>query len=32
VTHQIYGHLIPASFDRAALDAAYNASRQQRPQ
>ena len=33
VTHQIYGHLIPASFDRAstALDAAYQASRGQQP-
>jgi len=32
VTHQIYGHLIPSSFDRArtALDAAYQASRQER--
>jgi integrase len=29
VTHQIYGHLVPSSFDRAstALDAAYNESR-----
>jgi hypothetical protein len=29
VTHQIYGHLVPSSFDRArtALDAAYQASR-----
>ena len=33
VTHQIYGHLVPASFDRArtALDAAYQTSRRQRP-
>ena len=32
VTHQIYGHLVPSSFDRArtALDAAYQASRQER--
>jgi integrase len=32
VTHQIYGHLIPSSFDRArtALDTAYQASRRQR--
>ena len=32
VTHQIYGHLIPSSFDRArtALDHAYQASRQER--
>jgi integrase len=30
VTHQIYGHLVPSSFDRArtALDAAYHKSRQ----
>ncbi len=29
VTHQIYGHLVPSSFDRAsaALDAAYKESR-----
>lgn len=29
VTHQIYGHLVPSSFDRAraALDAAYHKSR-----
>ena len=29
VTHQIYGHLIPSSFDRArtALDATYHKSR-----
>jgi site-specific recombinase XerD len=33
VTHQIYGHLIPGSFDRArtALDAAYQKSRRQPP-
>ena len=33
VTHQIYGHLIPSSFDRArtALDHAYQASRRQPP-
>jgi site-specific recombinase XerD len=32
LTHQIYGHLIPANFNRArtALDAAYQASRGQR--
>jgi integrase len=32
VTHQIYGHLVPSSFDRArtALDAAYHKS--QKPQ
>jgi integrase len=31
VTHQIYGHLVPSSFDRArtALDAAYSESRRQ---
>jgi integrase len=31
VTHQIYGHLVPSSFNRArtALDNAYQASRQQ---
>ena len=31
VTHQIYGHLVPSSFDRArtALDAAYHKSRRQ---
>ncbi len=31
VTHQIYGHLVPSSFDRArtALDNAYNKSRRQ---
>ena len=29
VTHQIYGHLVPSSFDRArtALDAAYQKNR-----
>jgi integrase len=29
VTHQIYGHLVPSSFDRArtALDHAYQQSR-----
>jgi integrase len=33
VTHQIYGHLVPSSFDRArtALDAAYHKSRRQPP-
>jgi integrase len=33
VTHQIYGHLVPSSFDRArtALDTAYYKSRQSRP-
>ena len=33
VTHQIYGHLVPASWDRArtVLDDAYQTSRQQRP-
>lgn len=33
VTHQIYGHLVPSSFDRAraALDAAYQKSQKQRP-
>lgn len=33
VTHQIYGHLVPSSFDRArtALDAAYHESRRQPP-
>jgi integrase len=32
VTHQIYGHLVPANFNRArtTLDAAYQASRRQR--
>jgi integrase len=32
VTHQIYGHLMPSSFDRAraALDAACQKSRRQR--
>ena len=32
VTHQIYGHLVPSSFDRArtALDTAYHKSRQSR--
>jgi integrase len=31
VTHQIYGHLVPSSFDRArtALDAAYHKNRKQ---
>ena len=31
VTHRIYGHLMPSSFDRArtALDAAYESSRRQ---
>ncbi len=33
VTHQIYGHLVPSSFDRArtALDNAYQKSRRQAP-
>jgi len=33
VTHQIYGHLVPSSFDhaRTALDVAYQKSRRQRP-
>jgi len=33
VTHQIYGHLVPSSFDRArsALDSAYHKSRRQTP-
>jgi integrase len=33
VTHQIYGHLVPSSFDRArtSLDAAYHKSRRQPP-
>ncbi len=33
VTHQIYGHLVPANFNRAraTLDAAYQASRRKRP-
>jgi integrase len=33
VTHQIYGHLVPSSFDRArtALDQAYQESRRQPP-
>lgn len=33
VTHQIYGHLVPSSFDRArtALDTAYHKSRRQPP-
>jgi integrase len=33
VTHQIYGHLVPSSFDRArtALDHAHQASRKQSP-
>jgi integrase len=33
VTHQIYGHLVPSSFDRArtALDAAHQKSQKQRP-
>ena len=33
VTHQIYGHLVPSSLDRArtALDAAYQESRRQQP-
>ena len=33
VTHQIYGHLVPRSFDRArtALDQAYQESRHQPP-
>jgi integrase len=33
VTHQIYGHLVPSSFDRArgALDNAYQKSRRQPP-
>lgn len=33
VTHQIYGHLVPSSLDRAsaALDAAYQKSQKQRP-
>jgi integrase len=33
VTHQIYGHLVPSSFDRArtALDTAYQKSRRQSP-
>jgi integrase len=31
VTHQIYGHLVPSSFDRArtALDVLYHKSRRQ---
>jgi len=34
VTHQTYGHLVPANFNRArgALDAAYHRSRRQQPQ
>ena len=33
VTHQIYGHLVPSSLERAsaALDAAYQKSQKQRP-
>lgn len=33
VTHQVYGHLIPSSFDRAraVLDNAYQKSRRQPP-
>jgi integrase len=33
VTHQIYVHLVPSSFDRArtALDTAYQVSRRQKP-
>jgi integrase len=33
VTHQIYGHLVPSSFDRAraALDRAYHESQKRRP-
>jgi integrase len=33
VTHQIYGHLVPSSFDRArtVLDTAYQKSRQLPP-
>ena len=33
VPHQIYGHLVPSSFDRAraALDTAYQSSRRQKP-
>jgi len=32
VTHQIYGHLVPSSFDRArtALDHAYQKSQKER--
>jgi integrase len=34
VTHQIYGHLVPSSFDRArtAVDAAYQKSRRRSPE
>lgn len=33
VTHQIYGHLVPSSWDRArtALDEAYQESQRQQP-